>query len=320
MNSIVAAEGMNFALVGKSIDDQNFIDAAKGCQEAAALNADTCVLLGGHGDSNAHLQYNAIETALASRQYDAIAISVTKSEFIAQAISQARIPILTFDSPFSGVDKVLSRGYVGADNVTFGQELALMAQELKPNGGCICLMTVSHDPNLAERILAVRRTLSGQKSFLDGQRLQGEGGWYEPERCPWNSGDNVERTMTQLSNTFNGIGSDVFLSVGAWPMNDIDAFRDTVEIYNNELKTHKKIIIIGVGKILPSYKALLKDHLVHAYVSIDFFEMGRETYRNMKKAANGESIAKTTYTKNEIVRLNSSLENTTKEAVIPIDK
>jgi ribose transport system substrate-binding protein len=108
--------------------------------------------------------------------------------------------------------------------------------------------------------------------------------------------------------------------VVAWPMNDIDAFRDTVEIYNNELKTHKKIIIIGVGKILPSYKALLKEHLVHAYVSIDFFEMGRETYRNMKKAANGESIAKTTYTKNEIVRSNSILENTTKKAATPIDK
>ncbi|MCT7361108.1 substrate-binding domain-containing protein [Thalassolituus pacificus] len=295
------AEGNTFALIAKNTSDENFIEVWRGCEAAAQKNQDHCVLLGPEQEASARLQSQAIERAINSRQYRAMAISVTKSSVIAGAVSLAEIPVITFDSPFAESERSLSLSYVGTDNQQFGRDLARQAKARHPNGGSVCLMTAEHDTNLALRVLGVRRELSGNPDFADGQPLRGEGGWHEPERCLWDSGDSSQRALAQIRITLAEIKPDVMLSVGSWPLINPQAYRNTLLPFQEELRKKKPLMIIGVGKILPEYNQLMQEQLLHALVSIDFFRIGELTYNNMLNSINKKPLKAVVYTPNTII-------------------
>lgn len=283
----VSATGLNFGILGKSVDDANFVDAWRGCADAARKSGDSCVHLGAAGAAQSRLQVLAIQDALASGDFDALAISVINSALVARAVAPARVPVITFDSPFDAAHDELSRSYVGIDNLAFGQALGRLARRFKPTGGTICLMTAAQDPNLTQRVWGVRQVLSGDARLPMGQRLNGEGGWFESARCPWNSGDSNSRTMAELALTLSVLKPDVFLSVGHWPVIDPVAFRATVEPFREALTRRERVVIAAVGKITPDMERLMSDRLVHGYVSVNFYETGRLAYRTMKQLVEG---------------------------------
>lgn len=289
------AEGLRVGLIAKSVDDINFIEAGRSCAEEARKFGDECVLLGSREGGGARGQVMAIEAALKARKFDAFAISVTKSDFIAPAVQRIPVPVITFDSPFDARHAHLSRAYIGVDNLAFGRELGKVAKKLRPHGGTLCMMTSRHDTNLEERVQGVRRELSGNPHTSITQRLQGEGGWAELARCPWDVSDSVKRSLSEVDATLFFLKPDVFLSVGSWPIKNHQLYRETVAPYKEDIRTKKRIMIFGPGISLPAYKALMNEGLVHGYVTGDFSEIGRLSYRHMRDIAAGKAVPPATF-------------------------
>lgn len=293
---LVMAEGLNFGLVAKSIDDDNFIAAWRGCDDEAKKEANKCLFIGAKGSSNPHLQALSIQNALHTHQFKALAVSVTASEHIATILQDSKVPVITFDSPFSPEYASLSQAYVGMNNVNMGLDLSKAAKRLRPQGGSICLMTSINDPNLPERVLGIRQGLSGNPEFPAGQRLNGEGGWVENIRCPWNSGDSSGRALQQVTITLQDLKPDVFISVGQWPVIDTQAYREATRPFHEDLIQKRPIMIIAAGTTGPKGQALLDDQLVHAFVSIDFEEIGKQAYLLMRDIAIGKPVTPMTIT------------------------
>jgi ribose transport system substrate-binding protein len=227
-----------------------------------------------------------------------LAISVTESDVLANALIDNKLPVISFDSPFKARHAHLSLAYVGTDNLAFGQDLARAAKRLRPAAGSLCLMSSINHPNLELRILGVRQLLSGNPHFPEHQKLQGEGGWTEIARCPWNVGDTQERALNEVAITLADLKPDVFISVGHWPVLDPAAYRKVTQPYSAALIEKRSIMIVGVGETGPQGRALLSDKLVHAYVSIDFEEIGKKSYLLMRAIVDGKSQPATTYTSN----------------------
>lgn len=285
------ATAAEFALVAKSVDDRNFVAAWRGCAEEALRFGDVCLLVGGSGATDPRFQALAIDEALKAGRFAGLAISVTASALVAKAVQLAKVPIITFDSPFDAKDEHLSLAYVGIDNLAFGRDLAAIANRLRPQGGSLCLMTSANDKNLALRVWGVRQSLSGNRQIPDGQRLNGEGGWTELKRCPWNSADQLERAERELAVTLKDLKPDVFIAVGHWPVVDTTRYRAAVAPYREDLVSKARLMIVATGKISAEQLALLDERLVHGYVSIDFEQIGRHCYRLMRAAVDGKPLA-----------------------------
>lgn len=294
----VQADGLRFGLVAKSTSDLNFVAAAQGCQEAAAADGNHCDLLGDEGTASPHVQRFAIEQAIASQRYQGLAISVTNSEFVAQGVAQSNIPILTFDSPFSKRHAHLSQGYVGTDNRMIGVDIGELALFMRPQGGTVCIMSVQHDPNLQQRVEALRQTLAADSPLMKGQRLNGENGWTELDRCPELSRGSNTNALAQIEGLMDNIKPDVILSVGHWPIEDPDAYSKVIRPYLDSLQSKQPLVIVAVGGVSEGYQRLLSERLIHGLVSINFEEIGKAAYQRMKEAASGRPIPETTFTPN----------------------
>ncbi|WP_431687343.1 substrate-binding domain-containing protein [Hahella sp. NBU794] len=301
------AAGRIFGIAGKSVEDINFINAWKGCEEEARLNDDTCIHIGEVGPAHFRTQDRVLLEAM-DRRIDGIAVSVTNSEYLAasslRAASERGIPIITFDSDLEKPHDNLRSAYVGPDNLGFGRNLATQAMRLRPQGGAVCLMSGGpYNPNLNARLLGVRQVLSGDDAFPADRKLTGENGWHEPVRCPWYNWDKYDRALLQMREAIYNKEINVFLSVGSWPQIDLNLYREVMMPAKAEyLDSLNKIVVIGIGTPLPEQLDQLSEKLVHAFVSIDFEEMGRISYRYLKKLSEGERVPEITYTENRIYR------------------
>lgn len=286
----LAALAHTFGLVAKSIDDGNFVDAWHGCQMQAQTSGDQCILIGNRGAAEPRLQLAAIQNALTQQHYDALAISVTESKFLAKRLTSLSVPIVTFDSPFSTADQRLSQTYIGVDNVAFGRELGRIAQQLRPGGGTLCIMTAHLDTNLQQRVNGLRQQLSQNDERHGNRPLKNENGWTEISRCPWGAGDDQQRALKQLRLTIDQLKPDVFISVGWWPLIDPQQYLAATEKNADRLINKKTLVIIGTGKVLPEYRALLRQNRVHALVSIDFQAIGRASAKAMQALVEGDIL------------------------------
>lgn len=300
-SAMAAAQGLKFALVAKSVDDGNFVDAWRGCNDEAQRFGDQCVLIGGKGAAHPRLQVKAVAKALQEGQFDALAISVTSSRLLASTLQGARLPLFTYDSPFDAAEARLSRAYIGTDNLEFGRELARIARQLRPQGGSLCIMSAAHDPNLAQRVRGIRQELGASPDAPPEQLLNGEAGWAELSRCVFNSADDGSKTMREVAFALRELRPDVFISVGHWPVIDASSYRETIQPYRQDIVDRKRLVIVGVGKVNPPQAALLNERLVHGYVSIDFPKMGRLTYQVMKSALEGKPVSAVTFTPDAVI-------------------
>ncbi|MDF1780509.1 MAG: substrate-binding domain-containing protein [Alcanivoracaceae bacterium] len=299
-------QGLIFAMAGKSVDDFNFVTAWQGCQQEAEKHGDSCIHIGPSGPSHFRAQDEAITAALLSTPLNGLAVSVTNAEWLSthslNYAKQQAIPVITFDSDLSSQFRHLRHGYIGADNNAIGRRLASLARELRPQGGRICLMSaVPHDENLSARVDAVRDALSDQ-ALPVGKRLEGPV-WLESSRCPLYNWDNEERALSQLHAALKEQQTDIFISVGAWPVIDAIKFRQTIQASPPPQKhTHSPAILIAIGAPIAAQKELLDDEYVDAFVSIDFFEIGVRSYQHMKALHDGAPIPSETYTEVKVLK------------------
>ncbi|MDK2778358.1 MAG: substrate-binding domain-containing protein [Pseudomonadota bacterium] len=289
-SSLCSAQGLTFGVVAKSTSDRNFIAVQQGCEQAARSAGNHCELLGDDYESNPRYQQTAIRNALKSAGYDALGISVTRSDIIADALRGSSVPVIAYDSPFSPEYRHLSQAYVGPDNEEIGRLAAQVIQQQHPQGGTLCLMTSADDTNLNYRILGVRRQLSGDPRWPADKSLQGVNGWRENLRCPWYNGDDHERALQQIRITLEDPHNTVLIAVGSWPLKDLQAFRRQLTPYRHTLARHSLVIVTGI--MTPEQQQLLNDGLATALISIDFNAMGQQLYQLLEQAATGQSAAR----------------------------
>lgn len=295
---LASADPLQFALVAKRIDHDFFISAAKGCAEAAQAQGDTCLLLGASGASHFRRQNEALEQALA-RGLDGIALSVTHSKWLANhALKRAnKTPLITFDSDLEPAEQHLRRGYVGLDNLAFGRQLGMLAQRLRPQGGKLCVLSgSSRDTNHRERLRGIRQQLRGdQAESRAADRLNGQNGWSEPNRCPLYDTDNQESALLKLATLLNSTNQyDTIISLGSWPVHHADIYRRQLGPLLARLKAKgtSPTIIIAIPEFDTALRPLLEDGLVQAYLSMESREIGRQSYRLLKSLVRGEPIPK----------------------------
>jgi len=291
------AEPLQFALIAKRVDHPFFIQAGEGCAEAAQAQSDTCLLLGAAGLEHFRLQNQALEQAL-DRDLDGLALSVTHSEWLAEhALQRAgKTPLITFEADLKPAEQHLRRSYVGLDNLAFGQQLGALAQRFRPQGGKLCVLNgSSRETNYQERLQGIRQQLRGSQAQTEGgeaNRLSGENGWSEPNRCPLYRAENPEKALLQLAALLNTSAVDVIISTGSWPIYHADVFRQQLGPLLAELdkKSVRPAIIVAANEPDAAQRALLDDGLVQAYLSLEGREIGRQSYRMLKRLAQGEPV------------------------------
>ncbi len=289
------AASLQFALLAKRTDQSFFLEVAQGCAEAAAAEGDTCLLLGATGPAHFRRQNEALEQALA-QGLDGIALSVTGSRWLAEhALRHLRqTPLITFDSDLAPSERYLRRGYVGIDNLAFGRQLGQLLQRFRPQGGRLCILSGGQlDPNLRERLSGVRQQLRGSRDADGAEPLAGEHGWYETERCPLYSADNPENALLQLTTLLESTELDAIVAVGIWPIYDADAFRQQLGPLLEELgrQGRRPTIVMTASEPDERQLALLNDGLVQAYAGVNSHEIGRQSYRMLKRLALGQAVA-----------------------------
>jgi ribose transport system substrate-binding protein len=299
-----AAQALVFGLAGKSATDPNFVAAWHGCADEARKHGDRCVYIGTQGPAHFRTQDSAILEAL-DRKLDGLAVSITNSEWLAgsslQKAADRKVPVVTFDSDLAPGRSYLRRSYVGPDNVAFGRQLGLIAKRLRPQGGQVCFMSADpYSPNLNERILGARQHLEDNPLISKDNKLSGKAGWQETSRCPWYNGDDSLRAGAQTAQALTKQSADLVISVGAWPVVDEAQYRRAMAPLRDELASGRKQVIIGIGEVAPAQMALLKEGLVHAYVSIDFTQMGRMAYLQLKRLATGRTVSEVVRTDTRI--------------------
>ncbi|WP_349570948.1 substrate-binding domain-containing protein [Azotobacter salinestris] len=290
-----AAEPRQFALLAKRIDQHFFIQAGRGCAEAAAAEGDACLLLGATGPAHFRRQNATLEQAL-GRDLDGIALSVTHSRWLAEHALKhlGRTPLITFDSDLAPAERHLRRGYVGIDNLAFGRQLGQLVQRFRPAGGRLCILNGSQqDPNLRERLAGIRQQLRGTGDAGGAERLAGENGWSEVKRCPLYTADNQEKALLQLSTLLNATELEAIVAVGSWPIYEAEAFRRQLGPLLAELdgKGRRPAIVMAADEPDARQLALLDDGLVQGYVGVRSSELGRQSYHMMKRLAQGLPVA-----------------------------
>lgn len=298
---LAAAEPLRFALVAKSADSFFFTLVGRGCAEAARAEGDSCVLLGAPGPMHFRRQNEALGRAI-DDGLDGLALSVSNSQFLAENALQriGGIPLLTFDSDLDAGERHLRYGYVGADNLSIGRELGALAQRLRPQGGQLCILSATRrETNLQERIAGIRQQL-GSAAAQPG-RLQQDNGWREASRCPLYNADTPQNSLAQLDILLSTPGIDTVISTGSWLVSEPAVFRARFAGRLAELEKqgrHPDILIVTTGEPDREQQALLDEGLIQGYVSLDAVEMGRQSYRLMKRLARGLTIPERTYTAN----------------------
>ena len=279
-----AQDKLTFALVPKNVNNPFFDVARDGCKKAEAESGGKfeCLYIGPgeHGGGEEQVQ---MVSDLTVRQVDGIAVSPSNAAAIASALQQAKdagIPVITWDSDLLPENKDLRIAYVGTKNYDIGVNLAKLAQQLKPQGGTICLQSGgAAAANHNERLQGIRDTLAGQASGPPpGERLTGQNSWTEVDGCPLYTDDDAARAVQQMEDTLAKNGDlDVFISTGAFTQWNPDAYKSVIDRHKERVDS--KDLVVLVADTLPVQMDLLKAGYSHGQVGQRPFEMG---YKSMQ--------------------------------------
>ncbi|BDQ34507.1 sugar ABC transporter substrate-binding protein [Pseudodesulfovibrio portus] len=287
-------EGKLFAIVAKSVSDQNFVRIYEAARVEAEENGDRIILVGGTGKAHFRIQDAQVQKVLELKP-NGLAISVLHSCFLAEnsfkAVRAAGIPVVTFDSDFSGDYTHLRAGYVGTDNMNLGVLLALEARRLMPKGGRFAILTGGpDDTNLIDRI----------KGVLLGLDTGGkQSSWTQYQRSPLPCRDNYDQALDQLEVLLEDPTIDAIISVGWWAQMAQD-YERRISPYKPLLDSRKKILLFAGAA--PRQRELLDQGLNHVNIGLNFEEMGRMVYRALSQLSQGNNIPSTAYSPIRIYR------------------
>lgn len=85
---------------------------------------------------------------------------------------------------------------------------------------------------------------------------------------------------------------DIIISIGSWPIHQAELYRQHIGplLARQEEKAVRPTIIIAAPEPGAAQHALLDDGLVQAYLSMESQEIGRQSYRMMKRLAQGKTV------------------------------
>ncbi len=271
-----------------------FFDRARdGCKQAEAEIAGIACLYLGPGEHTEQEQVQIVED-LITRRVDGIAVAPSNAPAVARALGRARdagIPVITWDSDLLDEHRDLRATYVGTRNAQIGVEQARVLQQLKPEGGTLCIQ--SGGPAAAnhnERMQGLRDTLAGAASARPpGRRLEGQGGWHEVEGCPLYSHDDFPLAVSQLADVLGKFGElDAFVATGGFPQFVDGAYRKVMEPHRARLASGALVVV--VADTLPMQMELLHEGLSHAQVGQRPFEMGSRAMELLHALHEGRSV------------------------------
>jgi ribose transport system substrate-binding protein len=276
------AADYTFALVPKNVNNPFFDVARDGCKKAEEELGGKieCLYIGPgeHGGGEDQLQ---MVNDLITRQVDGIAVSPSNAAGIVSALVQAQqagIPVLTWDSDLLPENKDLRIAYIGTKNYDIGVNLAKLVQEIKPDGGDICLQSGgAAAANHNERLQGIRDTLGGMSGTTSpGEPLTGQNGWTEVDGCPLYTDDDAARAVQQMEDVLARYPDlDAYISTGAFTQWNPDAYRNVATKVKD--KIDDKSLALVVADTLPMQMDLLKEGLSHGQVGQRPFSMGYET-------------------------------------------
>ena len=296
------AADYTFALVPKNVNNPFFDVARDGCKKAEEELGGKieCLYIGPgeHGGGEDQLQ---MVNDLITRQVDGIAVSPSNAAGIVSALVQAKaagIPVLTWDSDLLPENKDLRIAYIGTKNYDIGVNLAKLVQEIKPDGGAICLQTGgAAAANHNERLQGIRDTLGGASGTASpGERLEGANGWTEVDGCPLYTDDDAARAVQQMEDVLAKYPDlDAYISTGAFTQWNPDAYRSVATKVKDRIDDNSLALV--VADTLPMQMDLLKEGLSDGQVGQRPFQMGYDTMHFLLDIVeNGKNPADPTYT------------------------
>ncbi len=298
--ALAGAADYTFALVPKAMNNPFFDLARDGCKKAEEESGGEieCLYIGPSEHTEAE-QVQIVQD-LISRGVDGIAVSPSNAPAIATALRAAKdagIPTMTWDADLLEEHADLRATFVGTKNYDIGVNLAKIIQEIKPEGGSICLQTGgAAADNHNQRLQGIRDTLSGEDSDSPpGERLAGQNGWTEVDGCPLITDDDGARAVQQLADILGRYTDlDAFISTGAFTQWSDNAYRQVVEQYRDRLESQE--LALAVADTLPMQMDQLKDGLSHGQVGQRPFDMGYQSMFIMKDLVEGKEVEDPIYT------------------------
>ena len=295
------AQTYTFALVPKNMNNPFFDQARDGCMKAQEeLGGEVkCEYIGPpeHGGGEEQVQ---IVNDLIARKVDGIAVSPSNAAAMGRALEGAKaagIPVLTWDSDLLPDHQDLRVAYVGTKNYDIGVNLAKIVQEIKPDGGTICIQSGgAAAANHNERMQGIRDTLSGENSDqAPGERLTGQNGWEEVDGCPLYTDDDFPRSVQQMEDILAKYPDlDAFVPTGGFPQFIPQAYRRVAEKYKSRIESGDLALV--VADTLPVQMDILKDGLSLGQVGQRPFEMGYKAMFFLKDLKEGKTVEDPTYT------------------------
>ncbi|HEX6111818.1 MAG TPA: sugar-binding protein, partial [Geminicoccaceae bacterium] len=299
---VASAADYTFALVPKNVNNPFFDVARDGCKKAEEELAGKieCLYIGPgeHGGGEEQLQ---MVNDLITRQVDGIAVSPSNAAGIVSALVQAKqagIPVLTWDSDLLPENADLRIAYIGTKNYDIGVNLAKRVQEIKPDGGTICIQSGgAAAANHNERMQGIRDTLGRMSGTTSpGERLDGDNGWTEVDGCPLYTDDDAARAVQQMEDILARYPDlDAYISTGAFTQWNPDAYRNVATKVKDKIDSGDLAVV--VADTLPMQMDLLKEGLSHGQVGQRPFEMGYQTMHFLLDIVeNGKNPEDPTYT------------------------
>jgi ribose transport system substrate-binding protein len=298
-NTADAQDKLRLALVPKAMNNPFFDLARDGCKKAEEeMKNIECVYIG-PGEHTEAEQVQIVQD-LVTQRVDGIAVSPSNAAAMASALKAAKeagIPTLTWDADLLPEDKQFRSAFIGTKNYDIGVNLAKLAQQLKPQGGKICLQTGGASAaNHNERLQGIRDTLGGRTGTEPpGDPLKGENGWTEVDGCPLITNDDGAVAVQQLQDILGKYGDlDVFITTGAFTQWSDNAFRQAIEPYKDKLQS--KALVFLAADTLDMQMAQLKEGLSHGQVGQRPFEMGYLSMKRLVELKDGKTLQDPEYT------------------------
>ncbi|MDE2976285.1 MAG: sugar-binding protein [Acidobacteriota bacterium] len=291
--------GYTFALVPKAMNNPFFDLARDGCMQAAADLEDVECLYIGPSEHTEADQIQVVED-LITRRVDGLAVSPSNATAMARALTRANevgIPVITWDSDLLAEDAGLRTTYIGTENRAMGVEQAKLLQELKPDGGTICIQSGGPAAmNHNERMQGLRETLAGVESAgPPGDRLENRNGWTEVAACPLYTNDDFPLAVQQMADVLASEPElDAFSITGGFPQFVDQAYRQAVEPYRARIES-LDLVIIGAD-VLPMQLDLLVEGLSHGQVGQRPYAMGYRSMEVLLQLTRGENVEDPIYT------------------------
>jgi len=285
------------AIVVKGLDNPFFEQINKGCQKWNDENADseyTCFYTGPASSADEAGEVQIVADLLNRPDVAAMAISPSNAPLMAKLLrdTQPSIPIMTIDADLGADDQDLRATYLGTDNYLMGVKFAEHLQQMKPDGGTICLQlgNVAAD-NINARAAGTRDTLAGEQV----DRLTGQNGWTEIDGCPLFTNDQADLANQQMADVFTANPDlDAFVLEGGWAQFAPQAYAQVTDQVKGKMESMDLIIV--AGDTLPPQMAALKEGRSHVQVGQRPFEMGYRAPGVMIQLIDGEAVESVIYT------------------------